>query len=209
MAQAPPVVLQVMKLKPLILVPAAVCALVLAGCSSNDSSDNAATSADAGSDQSTAASTSTCPTEVPAATTQPDWVFQGKTGSIEVVAPTADKAPLITVNGTFAVDETTVKTLKPGTGADVTAASTVTFCYHGVTGRDGSTFDDSYSRGEPIQYPATQLVPGFTKALVGQKVGATVGVAVAPADGYPNGTPDGGIKPGDSIVFALSILDAS
>lgn len=203
-----------MKLKPLILVPAAVSALVLAGCSSDDSSndtpDAGAASLTNASDSTDGAAedTSTCPTEKPASTTQADWVFQGTKGSIEVVAPTAENAPLITVNGQFAVDETSVKTLVPGTGADVTSNSFVTFCYSGVTGRDGSTFDDSFSRGAPISYPATQLVPGFTKALVGQKVGAKVAVAVSPSDGYPNGTPDGKIQPGDSIVFALSILDA-
>ncbi len=205
-----------MKLKPLILVPVAVSALVLAGCSSDDSSNDSSTDSSpaaltntSNSADGAAEDTSTCPTEKPASTTQADWVFQGTKGSIEVVAPTAENAPLITVNGKFAVDETSVKTLVPGTGAEVTTSSFVTFCYSGVTGRDGSTFDDSFSRGAPISYPATQLVPGFTKALVGQKVGAKVAVAVSPSDGYPSGTPDGKIQPGDSIVFALSILDAS
>ncbi|GEE03412.1 peptidyl-prolyl cis-trans isomerase [Gordonia spumicola] len=189
-----------MKLKALILIPAAACTLAIAGCSSDD------TSATTGTPEST----TTCPTSVPDPTTQADWVFQGTSGSIEVVAPTPTNAPLITVNGDFSVNETTVKTLTPGTGAEVTAESYVTVCYHGVLGRDGATFDDSFSRGAPEQFSPMGVVPGFRQALIGQKVGSKVAVAIPPADGYgAAGSSDGTIKGTDTIVFALSILDAS
>ncbi|MDR2279831.1 MAG: FKBP-type peptidyl-prolyl cis-trans isomerase [Gordonia sp. (in: high G+C Gram-positive bacteria)] len=191
-----------MKLKPLILVPAAVSALVLAGCSSTDDSASETTSP-------TAAPT-TCPTDVPAATTQADWVLQGTKGSIEVVAPTDDKAPLITVNGKFEVGETTVKTLVPGTGADVTADSFVSVCYAGVNGRDGKIFDSAFESGSPASFSPMGVVPGFREALVGQKVGAKVAVAMTPADGYgPSGQPSADIQGSDTLIFALSILDAS
>jgi FKBP-type peptidyl-prolyl cis-trans isomerase len=52
-------------------------------------------------------------------------------------------------------------------------------------------------------------VPGFQKAIAGQKVGSTVAVAMTSADGYPEGQPAAGIQPGDSLVFAIKILDAS
>ncbi|SED61433.1 hypothetical protein SAMN04488550_2830 [Gordonia malaquae] len=61
-----------MKLKPLILVPVAVSALVLAGCSSDDSStDSTPTGLTNTSDSADGAAedTSTCPTEKPASTT--------------------------------------------------------------------------------------------------------------------------------------------
>jgi len=195
---------RVARLTPLVLVPAALAALALAGCSSDDS-----TAADSAAPTAASSTTTTCPTDVAASSAAADWTLAGVSGSVAVVAPTADRAPRITVQAPFTVDETTVKTLKAGTGAEVTSDSVVTFCYHGVNGRDGSTFDDSYEKGAPIEFGATELVPGFTKALVGQRVGATVAVAVTPQDGYPQGTPDGSIKPGDSIVFALTILKAS
>jgi peptidylprolyl isomerase len=53
------------------------------------------------------------------------------------------------------------------------------------------------------------VVPGFQKAIAGQKVGSTVAVAMASADGYPDGQPSAGILPGDSLVFAIKILGAS
>lgn len=181
-------------LKPLVLIPAALAAFALVSCSSDD--DAAASNA------------STCPKEAPAPGTQADWTLQGKTGTLDVVAPTDDNAPLITVKEPFTVDQTTVKTLNEGDGTDVTEAMNVTVCYQGVNGRDGKTFDSAFERGEPAEFSPTGVVPGFSKALVGQKVGSTVAVAMTPTDGYgPNGNPQAGIQGDDTLVFALKIVD--
>ena len=99
-----------------------------------------------------------------------------------------------------------MKTLKAGDGPVVPATATVSVCYMGVDGRDGSVFDSSYQRGEPVEFPLTGVVPGFQKAIAGQKVGSTVAVAMTSADGYPNGEPRAGIAPGDSLIFAIKIL---
>ncbi|MGB7362816.1 MAG: FKBP-type peptidyl-prolyl cis-trans isomerase, partial [Rhodococcus sp. (in: high G+C Gram-positive bacteria)] len=53
------------------------------------------------------------------------------------------------------------------------------------------------------------VVAGFQKAIAGQTVGSTVAVAVTSEDGYPNGQPRAGIEPGDSLIFAISILDVT
>ena len=39
--------------------------------------------------------------------------------------------------------------------------------------------------------------------------GSTVAVAMTSADGYPDGQPSAGIEKGDSLVFAIKILDVS
>jgi peptidylprolyl isomerase len=77
----------------------------------------------------------------------------------------------------------------------------------GVNGRDGTVFDSSYERGTPAEFPLNRVVPGFQKAIAGQKVGSTVAVAMASADGYPDGQPSAGIQQGDTLVFAIKILD--
>ena len=100
-------------------------------------------------------------------------------------------------------------TLKAGEGPVVAPTATVSVCYMGVDGRDGSVFDSSYQRGEPVEFPLTGVVPGFQKAIAGQKVGSTVAVAMTSADGYPNGEPRAGIAPGDSLIFAIKILDVT
>lgn len=200
-----------MRLKPLLLLPAAACAVLLVGCSSNDT-DTSSTGVTVISDDAAAPSAggvvpaSNCPTQAPAEGTEPEWTVEGTTGSVSIVGQTDTTAPLITVDKPFAVDETEVKTLSEGTGPEVTDSSTITVCYVGVDGRDGATFDSAYERGAPEQFPAGGVIDGFRQALVGQKVGSTVAVVIPSKDGYPQGTPDGSIKPGDTIVFALKIL---
>lgn len=179
------------KLKPLILVPAALTAFALAACSSDDDSSDALS----------------CPKDVPAKGTKADWTLPGKTGSVSVVAPTDDNAPLITVTAPFTVDQTSVKTLEEGDGGEVTDAMDVQVCYQGVNGRDGKTFDNAFERGEPAKFNATQVVPGFSKALLGQKIGSTVAVAMPASDGYGDTGSGEDIKGGDTLIFALTIVD--
>lgn len=149
-----------------------------------------------------------CPTAAPDAGGAPEWTLPGATGSVAVTGSTDAAAPLIDVEAPFSVTETQVQTLQPGDGPVVSDTATVLVCYMGVNGRDGSVFDSSYERGAPVDFPLDGVVPGFQKAIAGQTVGSTVAVAMVPADGYPEGQPAAGIEPGDSLVFAIKILDA-
>ena len=200
----------------MLLLPIAASAVLLVGCSSDDSTSASDTSVvtqgtdAAGSEASdvTAATDKSCPTAAPAAGTAPEWTVTGLTGSIDVVGQTDTSAPLITVNDKpFTVDKTEVKTLQEGDGAVVTATEEISVCYQGVNGATGEVFDSAYERGEAADFSAGGVIPGFAQALVGQKKGSTVAVVIPSADGYPQGTPDGSIKPGDTIVFALKILN--
>lgn len=173
-------------------------ALALTGCSESPAVDTASSPSDAAA----------CPTAAPAQDAPVAWNFAGSTGSIAVIAPTDDTAPRVDVTTPFAVDVTTVHTLTPGEGKVIEATATVSVCYQGVNGRDGKIFDSAYQRGTPASFSLTGVVPGFTKAIAGQQVGSTVAVAVASADGYPQGQPAAGINPGDSLIFTISILSA-
>jgi hypothetical protein len=158
---------------------------------------------------SSEAQASACPTAAPAGDTAPEWTLPGATGSVAVAGSTDTAAPLVTVTPPFTVTETQVHTLQSGSGAVVGDAATVSVCYEGVNGRDGAVFDSSYQRGTPAEFALDSVVPGFQKAIAGQHVGSTVAVAMTSADGYPNGQPAAGIMPGDSLVFAIKILDAT
>ncbi|WP_415975620.1 FKBP-type peptidyl-prolyl cis-trans isomerase [Rhodococcus sp. 077-4] len=192
---------------------AASASLVLStgACSSDSDTSSPATTSSSASTSSaaTAAGASTCPTAPVEASATPEWTLDGDTGSIAVVGSTDTTAPSVTVGAPFSVAETQVKTLKPGDGPVVAADASVSVCYMGVNGRDGSTFDSSYERGRPVEFPLDRVVAGFQKAIAGQTVGSTVAVAVTSADGYASGNPAAGIEPGDSLIFAISILSAS
>ena len=201
---------------------AASCAILLAGCGSDTDTSSATTSSAA--DVSTSSVTeplasspvpeapiaaSTCPTAAPANGGSPKWTLPGTTGSVAVTGSTDTTAPRVDVQAPFSVTETQVHTLTAGDGPVVANTATVSVCYMGVNGRDGTVFDSAYERGTPADFPLDGVVPGFQKAIAGQKVGSTVAVAMASADGYPDGQPAAGIQQGDSLVFAIKILDAS
>ncbi|BDD82024.1 peptidyl-prolyl cis-trans isomerase [Tsukamurella pulmonis] len=151
-----------------------------------------------------------CPTGAPGTATAPDWTHPGQTGSIVVTGSTDTASPQIAVEKPFSVAQTQVQAFDPpGDGAVVAETARVSVCYLGVNGRTGERFDSTYDDGKPASFPLDGVIPGFKKAIAGQKVGSSVGVAVAPEDGYPTGTPDGRIQAGDTIVFAIKILSAS
>ena len=69
-------------------------------------------------------------------------------------------------------------------------------------------FDESYSKS-PASFGIGngQVIPGWDKTLVGQKVGSRVILAIPPKEGYgKKGQPDAGIKGTDTLYFVVDIL---
>lgn len=98
-----------------------------------------------------------------------------------------------------------------GDGPVVTAGQTLTAQYIGQVYPDGQVFDESWSTGpRPFTVGTSSLIKCWDDLLVGQKVGSRV-VLVCPADtAYADSPPDGSvIKAGDTLVFAIDLLDAS
>ncbi len=157
----------------------------------------------------TATAAGSCPTAAPQNGGAADWTLAGATGSVAVTGSTDTTAPRVNVTTPFGVTQTQVHTLHAGNGPVVSSTARVSVCYMGVNGRDGSVFDSSYERGEAVDFPLGGVVPGFQKAIAGQTVGSMVAVAMTSADGYPDGQPSAGIRPGDSLIFAIKILSAA
>lgn len=193
---------------PIALAAAAASVVTLSACSSKTETSAPSSASVTQMATTPAAPPSPCPSTAPDRGT-PEWTFAGVTGSIEVTGSTESAAPRIDVTAPFSVTATQVHTLKAGTGPVVAPTATVSVCYMGVDGRDGHVFDSSYNRGEPADFPLDGVVPGFQKAIAGQKVGSTVAVAMTSADGYPQGQPRAAIEPGDTLIFAIKILSAS
>ena len=198
-----------------LLAGAAAIAMTVSACGSDTqsaaSTSSATTTADAfdlpASDVAPVASP--CPSAAPEAPGAPEWTLSGATGSVAVTGSTDTAAPVVDVDGPFSVTETQVQTLKAGDGPVVPETATVSVCYMGVNGRDGNVFDSSYQTGAPVDFPLDGVIPGFQKAIAGQKVGSTVAVAMTSEDGYAEGQPAAGIEKGDTLIFAIKILEAS
>lgn len=65
------------------------------------------------------------------------------------------------------------------------AGKTVRTHYRG-TFNDGSVFDESYGRGEPLEFicGAGQMIPGFDKAVVNMEVGEVIDIHLMPEEAY-------------------------
>lgn len=121
----------------------------------------------------------------------------------------ADGTPTITIPKADPPTALMITDLKTGTGATVKDGDTVTVHYVGVLWKDGSVFDSSWARGEPASFATSGVIPGFTKALVGQKVGSQVIAVIPPADGYGSAGSGTTISGTDTLVFVIDILATS
>lgn len=93
-------------------------------------------------------------------------------------------------------------------GEEIGPNDAVLAYYHGQVW-DGDIFDSAYQRHEPIAFPLTGVIEGWQKGLTGTRVGERVQLVIPSAQGYPDGTPDGSIKPGDTIVFVVEVQGAA
>lgn len=98
------------------------------------------------------------------------------------------------------------KVLQAGTGdTHPTAASTVKVHYHGTL-IDGTVFDSSVERGEPISFGLGQVIPGWTEGLQLMVEGEKARLFI-PADlAYANRS-TGKIKPGSTLIFDVELLE--
>ncbi len=96
-----------------------------------------------------------------------------------------------------------------GKGPAVTAEQTVTVQYLGQVYPGGKTFDESYSKGTPLSQPLSGLIKCWADEIVGKKVGSRL-VLICPADvAYGKAGSPPAIKGGDTLLFAIDLLDAS
>jgi FKBP-type peptidyl-prolyl cis-trans isomerase FkpA len=91
-----------------------------------------------------------------------------------------------------------------GTGANPTAESTVRVHYHGTL-RDGSVFDSSVQRGEPISFPLGGVIPCWTEGVQKLKVGGKAKL-VCPSDTAYGDNGQGPIPGGAALMFEVELL---
>ena len=99
-------------------------------------------------------------------------------------------------------------TLKEGTGVEVTADMTVKVNYLGSVFGAKKPFDESYSKGEPVEFPLSNVVKGWTYGLTGVKVGSRVVLQIPPLLGY-GGQEQENIPANSTLYFVVDVIDAS
>ncbi|PYN50345.1 MAG: peptidylprolyl isomerase [Candidatus Rokuibacteriota bacterium] len=99
-----------------------------------------------------------------------------------------------------------ITTLKPGTGASPKATDKVKVHYHGTLA-DGTVFDSSVQRGEPIVLPLNSVIKCWTEGVQLMKVGGKSKL-VCPSDiAYGDQGRPPVIKPGATLVFEVELLE--
>jgi FKBP-type peptidyl-prolyl cis-trans isomerase len=92
-----------------------------------------------------------------------------------------------------------------GTGPKLAAADTFVCHYRGMF-LNGNVFDESYSRKQPLVYAVTDVIKGWTEALLLMPVGSKYKLYVPYALGY--GINDYFAIPGGSLlIFEIELLD--
>src|SRR5262249_12485620 len=96
--------------------------------------------------------------------------------------------------------------LKQGTGTvSPKASDTVKVHYHGTL-LDGTVFDSSVERGEPISFPLNGVIPGWTEGLQLMKVGDKFKFEIPPNLAYGPTSPSPKIPPNSTLVFEVELL---
>jgi FKBP-type peptidyl-prolyl cis-trans isomerase FkpA len=95
--------------------------------------------------------------------------------------------------------------LKVGKGAKPTAANTVKVHYEGTLA-NGTVFDSSYKRGEPISFPLSQVIPCWTEGVQTIAVGGKARLLCPAKSAYGERGAGGVIPPNAVLTFTVELL---
>ena len=97
------------------------------------------------------------------------------------------------------------KELKAGSGEQPNAESRVKAHYHGTL-RDGTVFDSSVERGEPLEIGLNQVIPCWTQGIAMMKPGGKAKLTCPANLAYgPRG--QGAIPPNSALTFEVELIE--
>jgi FKBP-type peptidyl-prolyl cis-trans isomerase len=97
------------------------------------------------------------------------------------------------------------KVVTMGDGAKPVATDTVKVHYRGTL-LDGTEFDSSYARNEPISFGLNRVITGWTEGVQLMPVGSKFLFFIPPELAYGEGG-GGPIPPNSTLVFEVELLD--
>jgi FKBP-type peptidyl-prolyl cis-trans isomerase len=97
--------------------------------------------------------------------------------------------------------------LEEGYGNQVKAGSSVLVHYHGML-TDGTVFDSSFERNQPIELSLQQVIRGWQEGLPLCKVGAKIVLIIPPDLGY-GASAQNKIPANSTLIFNIEVLGAN
>jgi FKBP-type peptidyl-prolyl cis-trans isomerase len=95
--------------------------------------------------------------------------------------------------------------IKSGTGATPKITSSV-LCHYEGTLINGTVFDSSYKRGEPITFPLRGVIPGWTEILQLMKEGDKWKVTIPANLAYGEDGAPPVIPPNATLIFTIELI---
>ncbi|MEM9017748.1 MAG: FKBP-type peptidyl-prolyl cis-trans isomerase [Verrucomicrobiota bacterium] len=96
--------------------------------------------------------------------------------------------------------------LEDGDGDKPSASNTVKVHYHGTL-IDGTVFDSSVDRGEPISFPLNGVIPGWTEGVQLMPVGSKFRFFIPYHLAYGERGAGADIKPYSALIFEVELLE--
>ena len=118
--------------------------------------------------------------------------------------------PEIDFPGDVAPTDLVIEDLKAGDGAEAKTGGTVSAHYVGVAHSTGEEFDASWTRGVPLDFRlgVGQVIKGWDDGIVGMKVGGRRKLTIPANLAYGDRGAGGAIKPGETLIFVVDLVDA-
>ncbi|HRE88241.1 MAG TPA: FKBP-type peptidyl-prolyl cis-trans isomerase [Myxococcota bacterium] len=102
-----------------------------------------------------------------------------------------------------------IEDLEVGNGAEAVAGKTVVVQYVGVAWSTRKQFDASWDRGQPFAFPlgGGRVIKGWDQGVAGMKIGGRRKLTIPPELGYGSRGAGGAIKPNETLVFVVDLLE--